>query len=278
MSSIKGNRFHPFLRSQTPTPATIQPLNASKLHSSPLLDYLGYRFHTEHLVMICVACECAIQPGNAIGHVKNKHHIPVSKEQQDQWNLAVAALNVTANTNIPPPNDRQPVELLKTHTKALCCNACNYASLTPATFSKHWSNNHRNMDVQQNERFHEGCVQTFYSHAPCIYFEVKPHDPNSTPIYDVYMKEVPCYPVFDVTIPSASREIPPLLYCTRWHEHLDEYLTDKPARRLLFSLAHPSEISKDRLWVLVQKYLHLIVDIAKNSTMRVRCLLTEYPR
>jgi Orsellinic acid/F9775 biosynthesis cluster protein D len=285
MASIKGHRFHPFQNSQS-----IQRLSqsivksrlaieSSDLHSSPLLNYLGYRFHTKHLVMICVACECAIISCNGLGHVKKKHDIFISREQEKQWNILIEEWKVTSEGSIQPPSDRKRVELLKLHDKAFCCNCCNYACLTVSTFSKHWSNNHKTEDLEPSERYHEGSVQTFYSHAPCVYFEVDVQTLPSTPLFNIYLKkEIPNYSSFDVTIPSAPREIPPLLYNTRWHEHLSEYLTDKPTRRVLFTLAHPTKFTKDPLWKLVWDYLNSVVDVSKDSSMRVRCLLTEYPR
>jgi Orsellinic acid/F9775 biosynthesis cluster protein D len=285
MSTIKGNRFHPFQKTQgTQSPSntvdtSVIDSELSDLRTSPLLDYLGYRFHTKHMVMICVACECAILLDNGLGHVKKKHNTPVPREQEELWNHTITEWNITSNPSIPCPKDRKPVELLKLHSDAICCNHCEYACLSMTTFSKHWSTNHKTSNLDRAERFHEGWVQTFYSHAPCVYFEVNVPIPNSTPLFDVYMrKEIPNYSPFDVIIPSAPREIPPLLYNTRWHEHLAEYLTDKPKRRLMFSLAHPSKFTKDPLWKLVWDYMNIVVDVSKESSMRVRCILTEYPR
>jgi hypothetical protein len=289
-SVIKGHRFHPFQQSRAvsqPVSRTLESgessaipsSNVSELQSSPLLDYLGFRFHVRHCVMICVACGFAFLPGHALGHVKNKHEIPVSKDQLELWNTTVLEWNVTTSPLIPLPPNRQPVELLKVHPGAYCCNVCKYAALTPATFSKHWSNSHRSDNRSLEERYHTGHVQTFYSHAPCTYFEVDLPIPDSTPLFDIYMKkEVPSYAPFEVTIPSAPREIPPLLYATRWHEHLAEYITDKRKRRSLMTLAHPTMFTKCPLWKLVWNYLGVVADLARASTMRVRCLLAEYPR
>jgi hypothetical protein len=281
MSSIKGHRFHPFEQSQSTQTSGVSLAASSQtsdLSSSPLLEYLGYRFNKKHSVMICVPCGCAVFPTHALTHVKSQHSISVSREQQELWDLTVLQWNVTTETHIPFPTNRQPVELLKIHPNAYCCNCCDYAALTIATFSKHWSMTHRTSDLRPIERYHRGSVQTFYSHAPCIYFEIDIPIPNSTSLFDAYMKkEVPNYIPFDVTIPSAPREIPPLLYSTRWHEHLSNYITDKKKRRILFTIAHPTKFAKERLWKLVWNYLDFVVDIFKDTSMRVKCLLTEYP-
>lgn len=284
MSSIKGHRFHPFGPSQTTQiPKSLvlsssQAFKTTHLQSSTLLNYLGYRFNKAHSVMICVSCGFAVMPGHAIGHVKNKHHIPVTKEQEALWHQTVVEWAVT-DSPVPSPLDRRPVELLNIHRNAYCCNCCSYASLTIATFSKHWSLEHREINMPPAERYHDGFVQTFYSHAPCTYFEIDVPIHNSTPLFDVYIKkEVPNYEPFDVMIPSAPREIPPLLYCTRWHEHLAEYITDKASRRELYTLAHPKNYTKCPLWKLVWNYLSAVAEAARNSSIRVRCLLTEYPR
>jgi len=285
MSAIKGHRFHPFQSSQTPqipksmVISSSQSSKVSYLRTSPLLNYLGYRFHTTHLVMICVSCGVAQLPQNALGHIKNQHKISTTKEQKEQWNHTVTEWNVSSEYVIPSPTDRQPVELLQLHANAYCCNCCDYAALTISSFSKHWSIRHKSENLPPSERYHEGCVQTFYSHAPCTYFEVDVPIFHSTSLFDIYMKkEVPNYPPFDVTIPTAPREIPPLLYNTRWHEHLADYMTDKKQRRLLFTLAHPTHHTKERLWNLIRDYLNCVVDVVKDTNMRVRCLLVEYPR
>lgn len=285
MSTIKGHRFYLFQPSQATQisraliTSASQASKVSDLRSSSLFDYLGYRFHAKHFIMICVTCECAVLPSGALSHVKNQHSISVSREQQEHWTQTIVEWNVTTNSSIPSPQDHQPVELLKLHANAYCCNYCAYAALTIATFSKHWGLNHKSIHLPSKERYHDGFVQTFYSHAPCTYFEVNVPIPNSTALFDVYMKkEIPSYTPFDVIIPSAPREIPPLLYNTRWHEHLADYIIDKEKRRSLFSLAHPTGFSKSPLWKLVWNYLGTVANIAKNSSMRVRCLLTEYPR
>lgn len=286
MSAIKGHRFHPLNPSQgTQIPRSLvasssQSSKTSFLDSSPLLDYLGFRFHTKHLVMICVACECAIWPENAITHVKKQHSIPVSKVQQEEWDQTTIRWNVAPDHLAPPPmHNCQPVELLKLHSNAYCCNSCPYAALTIGTFSKHWSMTHQSLHILPSERYHDGCVQTFYSHAPCTYFQVDIPIPSSTTLFNVYMKkELPGYAPFDVILPSAPREIPPLLYNTRWHEHIADYITDREKCRTLFMLAHPTSYTKNPLWKLVWNYLGTVASIAKNTSMRVRCLLTEYPR
>ena len=288
-STIKGNRYHPFQQSQAapqqvPGPLELEKYNTtqapkeSELRSSPLLEYLGYRFHVHHLVVICVACGFAVLPGHALGHAKKQHNIFASKEQQELWTQTVNDWKVTTSTSLLSPRNRQPIELLNIHHDAYCCNACEYAALTTATFSKHWGHSHRAQNVPPNERYHRGCVQTFYSHAPCTYFEVNLPIPGSSSLFDIYMKkEVPSHTSFDVIIPSAPREIPPLLSTTRWHEHLAEYLTDRPRRRVLMTLAHPTKYTKCPLWKMVWNYLSEIASVAKESSMRVRCLLTEYP-
>jgi hypothetical protein len=282
MSSIKGHRFHPFQASQQipkSSLSTSQAAKVSELSSSPLLDYLGYRFHTRHYVMICVSCGVAIMPQHGIAHAKNAHNIVASRDQRDFWNQTVTEWKVTRLMDVPSPFDRQPVELLKLHKNAYCCNFCRYASLTDATFSKHWGKQHKQEKVPLVERHHKGCVQTFYSHAPCTYFEVDLPIPNSNDLFSIYIKkDVPGYPPFNVTIPSAPREIPPLLYNTRWHEHLSEYISDRGKLRVLTTLAHPRSLAKTPLWKLVWNYMSTVASVAKGSSMRVKCLLTEYPR
>ena len=286
LSVSKGHRYHPFKQSTARAQLVQQSAYAATSHaqsdllSSPLLDYLGYRFHKQHHIMICVACEFAVLPGSALGHVHNQHNISTTRDEKKYWDNLVKDWNVTSDTFILPPKDQQPVELLKIHPDAYCCNECNYGALTSRSFANHWTDRHQSSShLSPEERYHRGHVQTFYQHVHCRYFQVNPPIPNSTPLFDVYMKaEVPSYESFDVTIPSAPREIPPLLYQTRWHEHLEMHIKDRSKRRTLMTLGHPTRHTKSPLWKLVWYYLTAVAQLAKSSSMRIRCLLQEYPR
>lgn len=293
---LKTHRYHPFKDTiASSQPVSQSPLTGytsvehqvqsgssglSALASHPILDCFGYRFHKSHRILICVACEFAVIPSSALGHANSQHNISSTQDEKANWNNLVTKLNVTTQTSISPPSDRQPVELLQIHSDAYCCNLCNYGTLTSRSFSNHWSANHRSSnDISPDERYHRGHVQTFFPHINRRYFQVDPPIPNSTPLFDIYMKkEVPTYEAFDVTIPAAPREIPPLLYQTRWHDHLEAYITDKGKRRTLATLAHPTQYTKCPLWKLVWHYISAFVDVGKNSSMRVRCILVEYPR
>jgi hypothetical protein len=44
------------------------------------------------------------------------------------------------------------------------------------------------------------------------------------------------------------------------------------------TLANPHQFTKDPLWKLTWNYVTTVADIAKQSSMRVRCILQEYPR
>jgi hypothetical protein len=288
LSVIKGHRYHPFKES-TPGPENIHPSASavsshdgaqSKLCSSPLLDYLGFRFHREYTIMICVVCSFALLPGSCLGHAHNQHSISTTKEQKELWSNLVAEWKVTTNTFIAPPEDRHPVDLLTIHPDAYCCNLCSYGALSSRSFANHWTANHRsNTEVPPDGRYYRGHVQTFYQHVHCRYFQLDLPIPNSTPLFDLYIKdEVSTYESFDVTIPSAPREIPPLLYQTKWHEHLETYIKEKKNRRTLMTLAHPEHFTKDPLWKLTWNYVTTVANIAKRSSMRVRCILQEYPR
>jgi hypothetical protein len=139
---------------------------------------------------------------------------------------------------------------------------------------------HRSLhDLPVEDRYHRGHVQTFYAPFYCSYFKVDIPIPNSTPIFDIYMKdEASSYPQFNVTIPAAPREIPPLLYQTQWHIHLADHLTDKAKRRTLSTLVTPKDYTKNALWKLVWNYVAAVSAVAQQTTMRIRCLLKEYPR
>ena len=154
--------------------------------------------------MICVSCRCAFLSSHAPMHVKSQHEIPVSKDQKQLWDFTILNWNVTMETHILLPVNCQPVELLKIHQNTYCCNICDYAALTTATFSKHWSLVHKTSDLHPSKQYHKGSVQTYYSYVPCIYFEITVPSLNFSSLFDVYIeKELPTYESFNVTIPSA---------------------------------------------------------------------------
>jgi hypothetical protein len=225
----------------------------SDLQSSPLLDYLGYRFHKVHRIMICVSCQYGVVATSAIAHANNQHNIKATQENKKCWQNTVLDWNVSVSTSIPISHDHSPVELLKIHADAYCCNNCTYAALSPLTFSKHWGTVHcSQVHVATGDRYHCGSVQTFFPHIACQFFEVDPPTPATGSLFDVYKKkEVPTYQSFSLTIPSAPREIPPLLYQTRWHDHLADYIKEPAKCRALMPLAHPQQYTKCPLWKLV---------------------------
>lgn len=289
---ISKQRFHPYSKqagnltaghfppsssiSNTPN---ISSLNTSSLISSPLLNFLDYRFHKDYSILICVACEVAWLPDCALGHAKQKHGIKIHSIDQKEWQAFVKEWNITTNTNILPL-DKKPVELLKVYADAYCCNLCTYCARTASTFNKHWSTHHKEFTATTEARFHHGSVQTFYSPVNTRYFEIDPsllHAPADA--FAVYLsKEVPNYPPFAVNIPKASREIPPLLAQTQWHVHLEDHIKAKQQRLALLDLVRPPSISKSPMFKLAWNYMNAVSSLARKSSMRIRCLLKEYPR
>ena len=190
-------------------------------------------------------------------------------------------LGVRVDGNVEFPPDHIPVELLKIIPEAHCCNECNYCCLTRAKLFDHWNQKHKSRSSALDQRFHIGAVQTFFKPKPVRYFEVYPSliQPTSRDAFNVFLAdEVPSYPPLPVQIPSHSREIPPLLVSTQWHEHLKEYLPDGVARAALRSLVGPRDITKTRLWDISMTYMKTVSDQARISSFRARCILIEYPR
>ena len=133
-SQTKGYHYHPFNGGTTTAQAVPESFQAtgsdnnltaasslSDLCSSPLLDYLGYRFHKVHHVMICVSCEYTIVATSAIAHANNQHNIKTTLDNKRSWQNTVLDWNVTSSTSISAPHNCQPVELLKIHPKVVVC-------------------------------------------------------------------------------------------------------------------------------------------------------------
>jgi hypothetical protein len=276
-SALNVQRFHPYARD--PTPPVDNSLPISELQSSPLLDYLGYRFHRRYHTLICVSCEVARFPDAALGHAKISHLINIKSVDKEAWNKMLSDWDVTTSTKIPPPMDRQAVELLRIHPDAYCCNFCNHCVLTSKSFSNHWSSAHAALGYPVNERFHRGYVQTFYTPVHISYFEIDPPEVQTTTpgIFNIYLKELPAHSPFPVLIPKNAREIPPLLFQTQWHDHLEGYLKDKKKRLSLLTLVNPVQIAKTPLWKLVWNYSMAVSQLGKGSSMRIRCMLSDYP-
>jgi imidazoleglycerol phosphate synthase glutamine amidotransferase subunit HisH len=96
-SVTKGLQFHPFNAHLTTAGQLdeLEPLQAtgvghhasavSDLASSPLLEYLGYRFHKKYRIMICVSCQVALLATNALSHLANQHNIKATPAEKQQW-------------------------------------------------------------------------------------------------------------------------------------------------------------------------------------------------
>jgi len=189
-------------------------------------------------------------------------------------------LSVTSETNILVPDNIAPIKFLKLTNRGISCTACKYCCIADRTFSDHWNQNHAPSPTPILDRFTIVPVQTIYYPFNCRYFKVNVgNTQNPVQAFDVFLtKEIPTYPPFSLIIPNNPREIPPLLFQTQWHVHLEQFIKDKKQRLLLLTMVNPGQVAKSVLWKLVWNYLIAVRDVAKNISFSNRCLLEEYPR
>jgi hypothetical protein len=290
---ILPNHSHPSNSSKSPphhstsTTSTIstssslssQTTNSiSYLKSSPLFEQIGFRFHDLYKVMICITCKSAWLPSAIPGHLKNQHKIYLTSSERHQLLTTLQDWDALQSAKVTTIN-KIPVELLRIHPNAYCCNKCTYCALSSDTLHGHWNKEHKHPFTPVSDRFHIGHVQTFFNPVPKVFFQVNPPPPSSKSIFDIFLaKELPTYPLPSVSIPTQAREIPPLLTSTLWHIHLSDYLPTKSLRQQLRSLIAPSHLSKSTLWILTWKYMLLTREFAQKSSMRAVILLNECPQ
>jgi hypothetical protein len=284
-ASLKSNRFHPYSTSTNSGPTSSTPLhsNSTSTTSFPILDYLGFHLDTTYNILICLSCGKAILPDAVLGHAKATHNIAITRADHHVFNKLTTQIHFSTNTHLIPPVNHQPVPYLKLTPSDYCCNLCSYCCLTKRTFAEHWNSHHQSLSssILPKDHSHSGIVQTFYHPIAVSYFEVYPPSPppSSTSLFDLFLRDVmPSYPPFSFNIPENSREIPPLLTQTQWHTHLKPYLSTKQSRLHLYQLAHSANITKTNLWKLTWNYSNTVSQFASTTSMRIRCLLMEYPR
>ncbi|KAH0582235.1 hypothetical protein H2248_011880 [Termitomyces sp. 'cryptogamus'] len=278
-STMKSSRFHPYPTSQ----GSGEEAQSDLEHTTPdiqILKQLGLTFNSLYKILLCVSCQSAWKPSAIPGHLSSQHHITLTSQQKSNLAELASFLGVLESTEVGPPIGNAPVSGLKIYNDAFLCTRCSYCALTQNTFSNHWSEHHKNPHVDPALRFTRGSVQTFFKPVPIRYFRIEVPPENPSNIFDIFMaKEASKYASHAVHIPLNAREIPPLLMCTQWHEHIEPYLSDHAKREELHSIVKPPLIADNNpLWLVTKQYLLKIRQQSDGSSFRCRILLMECPR
>lgn len=142
-------------------------------------------YNSEHKVLICIACECAMTPGKGIERHFQRHHKDVSLEIRK----AIVAYSKTLELALPlnvNSGIREVIPRIKGVSvhKGWCCVALNEENevCRMASTSEEWVRKHANSKhnwTKDREQVWRSCwVQTLYPGSFRHIFEVSAEEPN----------------------------------------------------------------------------------------------------
>lgn len=257
----------------------------SYMLSPPLLVRLSLRYHQHYQTLHCVVCLSVLTVQTASRHL-GKHNIQISKSDLSELeDFELEHPVVALKALIPPPSGGPPVEGLAVITTGHGCTACSDSFQCYKSFRNHWGSVHVSESTGPKESFYPCVVQTFQLQAT-QFFQVNPllsKLPSTDPFYIFLTKNVPEFKNSEVIAQAVSaKDTPPLLQVTGWHEHLQDYITDKRTLAKLKDLSSLPGVKDTsalgQLRPLVRAYLKDIRTKNKNSSLSVRCALMQYPR
>ena len=249
-----------------------------------VLDLRSAKVDTNLVALVCVTCQHAVYPNNAVVHGQ-KHGIKLTKQHIADLNTLVPTLRLaTCNKDFPhPPNDQGPVEDIKIKSGRKC-NACSHVAGTKNSMDTHWSTEHRGEGSPDSTTCD---VQTIFAERP-RYFVVLPVLTGLGPDdkYRLYLSQFTSeIATADKTIvpPIAESEVPPLLRVTLWHEHLESFTKDKRSVRVVRLLLDSQHANKYTPWLgkplslTITSYMQDIKKKMKRIPIPARMLLMQYP-
>lgn len=244
-------------------------------------------------ILACTHSDClhALTIGTTLLHHIAKHKVPLTRPQQKEigdWLVTDPPLTRSEDIATPQPG-MPPIHGLKVH-HGLACLLCTYCALTDRSMEQHILEEHTgayDRTAKKSSRHRSASLQTFFIQRP-RYFEVNPvlEGCASTDLYSIYVNNLAKTIESSVLVvpPSGENEIPPLLRITCWHEHLADFITDRPKiqelRKLMTLPTSKSGLQwlGDRLSAVINTYMVKIRKMANAGGIGVKCLLMECPR
>ena len=255
--------------------------NVSYLENSPLLERIGLRVHTRLRVLLCIACASAFTPTDICGHLKERHDILLSQEEDQAEETLQEVIDhygvVTKAVDGPLPTNRgPPVELVVIHDGYACGHPdCLYAAPSKDTVNKHRRTVH---SIPQNGsvRLESVKVQTLFTCIAKHYFIVNPtlvgvstSDPFSILLNDI----LPPNPLLTPDLPTEGREIPPFHRVTRWWDILGDHILTEQLRKPIIELASTVNRNEPALYPLsdlCRQYLKEAQKVSQKAGYTVR--------
>lgn len=152
--------------------ADAQSTASSILEPPQLLKYVP-----AHRILICMACQYALQPLAISRHLKDYHQIRRGTRRPFMRYVASFDLQEPENVAIPSTLE-DPVPFLPVVNGFACCiPTCRYVSMSAKLMTTHGNSQHQ--ATNQTGRWRRVKLQTFFRGKHLRYFEVSPPDPQN---------------------------------------------------------------------------------------------------
>ena len=262
-------------------------LNMASLKAIPLTYLSGT---PPPLLIVCSTCQLGLTPKSAILHARNKHRIPLDKNQKKsiQAILDQSSIIKKPGDTVPPKFPCPPINGLE-QKQGLTCTLCKHCCIEKSSMQQHFSMDHKNSFYTPKNSSKAVTVQAFSSQN-CAYFQMSPvlSGMSQDNLFAVYLKQH--VPLIDslhlINPPLDHNEVPPLLKVTQWHEHLALFMDkDKDKVRLLLELTQPPTQAEDEnSWLgkllcnTIEAYMKDAAHKGNSSPVGLQRLLMECPR
>jgi len=261
-------------------------LNIASLKVIPLIHLLTL---PTSLLVICTQCEVGLTSQGALTHSKATHSIILSKDQKTSIEKVLSKPGIikTPAGTYPPKPPCPPIDGLKSY-QGISCILCRYCCITQASFTKHFSEEHRSGGQgNANSNFAPATIQALSLQRP-KYFAVIPvlSGMDEDNLFSVYLQQ--CAPQIDslqlLNPPLDHNEVPPLLVVTGWHIYLASYTSNRTKLRQLLELMQLPTSTRGEAWMggplrnTVEAYLKDATKKGNDADLDIRCVLMECPR
>jgi len=195
--------------------------------STPVLDKLGYFFHSLLRVLICKECEFCVPPSDAPGHAMNFHGVEKKSYDHDEFLRTCADNDIYPTKTVPmPKSSGPPVENIKI-VDGYTCLPCGYSSGAKSTMEKHQRQSHPSSKGDNNTANVK--VQSLFVSFGIHYFQVDPAlcqlQPYTVPsIIERYIHSLPKIPPPGAVETERERSV--LLSMTNWDTHMEDFRTN----------------------------------------------------
>lgn len=255
----------------------------SQLMHHTWLYKLRLDINTVYKTLHCLDCCTALLPNGLKAHHK-KHKIKLAKGDVETVKKICEEMGViTDYDNTPmPPIEGIPVEGLQIIPNGLKCKKCSRCVVEKSSFATHWTHCRSGSNESAEDASESTSLQSFFDGKYKKYFPVNSFLARHSKLdpFVVYLQTlVPDIDNNKVIVPVANvREVPPILQCTGWDEHLKLYTKTEAAVDCLLKLmtlptGQETKKGIGRLGSVIVAFLKEVRTHANNTTLNIRSLL-----